>query len=67
MAQITIYGYESFDAWVKAGCPGARSFNADGTAKAPKTHLSKCRLCDASMVRLGLCIGHLSLRQESVA
>jgi len=28
---ITIKGWPSYQAWVDAGCPGAKSFNADGT------------------------------------
>ena len=64
MTKIIINGYASFDAWREAGYPGARSFNADGTVKEPRTQLAKCRLemCDWSMVQDGLCLHHYRMR-----
>lgn len=64
MSQITIYGYASFNEWVQAGCPGARSFDANGDVKNPATKLAKCRLCYRSMVQDGLCLDHFEMRRR---
>lgn len=65
MSHIHINGWPSFQAWVEDGCPGAKSFNADGTEKRPTTRLAKCRKCERSMVADGLCLGHYRLARSA--